>query len=68
MTEAYHLINEVIMYPQIMWTRNFFYSLGAMVPAQQNIMHEWFQEMNEVSFKLSETHGFVETTGLHQGN
>lgn len=34
-THAYHLINEVIMYPQIMWTRNFFYSLGAMVPQQQ---------------------------------
>lgn len=31
MTQAYHLINEVIMHPQIMWTRNFFYSLGAMV-------------------------------------
>ena len=35
MTQAYHLINEVIMHPQIMWTRNFFYSLGAMVQAQQ---------------------------------
>lgn len=34
-THAYHLINEVIMYPQIMWTRNFFYSLGAMAPHQQ---------------------------------
>lgn len=33
-THAYHLINEVIMYPQIMWTRNFFYSLGAMAPHQ----------------------------------
>lgn len=30
MTQAYHLINEVIMHPQIMWTRNFFYSLAAM--------------------------------------
>lgn len=35
------------MYPQIMWTRNFFYSLGAMAPAQQQIMHDWFIEMNE---------------------
>lgn len=34
MTQAYTLINEVIMHPQVMWTRNFFYSLGAMVPAQ----------------------------------
>lgn len=49
MTQAYHLINEVIMHPQIMWTRNFFYSLGAMVQAQQQIMFEWFTEMNEVS-------------------
>ena len=48
-THAYHLINEVIMYPQIMWTRNFFYSLGAMHPEQQQIMHDWFSEMNEVS-------------------
>ena len=48
-TQAYHLINEVIMYPQIMWTRNFFYSLGAMNTSQQTIMHEWFTEMNEVS-------------------
>jgi hypothetical protein len=47
MTQAYHLINEVIMHPQIMWTRNFFYSLGAMVSAQQEIVHEWFTEMNE---------------------
>lgn len=46
-TQAYHLINEVIMYPQIMWTRNFFYSLGAMSTSQQTIMHEWFSEMNE---------------------
>jgi len=30
-----------------MWTRNFFYSLGAMVQAQQQIMYEWFTEMNE---------------------
>jgi len=35
------------MYPQIMWTRNFFYSLGAMAPQQQQIMHDWFIEMNE---------------------
>lgn len=35
------------MYPQIMWTRNFFYSLGAMETQQQQIMHDWFQEMNE---------------------
>lgn len=46
-TQAYHLINSVIMYPQIMWTRNFFYSLGAMAPQQQQIMHDWFIEMNE---------------------
>jgi len=46
-TQAYHLINEVIMYPQIMWTRNFFYSLGAMTTGQQQIMFEWFSEMNE---------------------
>lgn len=35
------------MHPQIMWTRNFFYSLGAMVPAQQDMVNEWFTEMNE---------------------
>ena len=33
-----------------MWTRNFFYSLGAMSPSQQQIVNTWFQEMNEVSF------------------
>lgn len=48
-TDAYRLINEVIMVPQIMWTRNFFYSLGAMSPTQQSIVHNWFLEMNEVS-------------------
>lgn len=46
-TDAYKLINEVIMIPQIMWTRNFFYSLGAMSAEQQSIVHGWFQEMNE---------------------
>jgi uncharacterized protein YacL (UPF0231 family) len=30
-----------------MWTRNFFYSLGAMSPSQQQIVNTWFQEMNE---------------------
>ena len=50
-TDAYRLINEVIMVPQIMWTRTFFYSLGAMSPTQQQIVHEWFIEMNEVSTK-----------------
>jgi hypothetical protein len=29
-----------------MWTRNFFYSLGAMTSGQQQIMFEWFTEMN----------------------
>ena len=51
-TDAYRLINEVIMVPQIMWTRTFFYSLGAMSPTQQQIVHEWFIEMNEVSTKI----------------
>ena len=41
-TDAYKLINEVIMIPQIMWTRNFFYSLGAMNSEQQGIVHRWF--------------------------
>ena len=47
-TDAYKLINEVIMIPQIMWSRNFFYSLSAMSAEQQSIVHGWFQEMNEV--------------------
>ena len=48
-TKAYNMINEVIMHPAIMWNRQFFYSLGAMVIGEQQIMHDWFQEMNEVS-------------------
>lgn len=48
-TKAYKMINEVIMHPTIMWNRQFFYSLGAMAAQEQEIMHDWFQEMNEVS-------------------
>ena len=44
---AYNLINEVIMHPSIMWNRQFFYSLGAMPVNEQELMHEWFAEMNE---------------------
>lgn len=44
---AYALINEVIMHPSIMWNRQFFYSLGAMPSQEQELMHEWFTEMNE---------------------
>ena len=44
---AYALINEVIMHPSIMWNRQFFYSLGAMPTPEQELMHEWFSEMNE---------------------
>ena len=44
---AYNLINEVIMHPSIMWNRQFFYSLGAMPSGEQELMHEWFAEMNE---------------------
>ena len=66
-TQAYHLINEVIMHPQIMWTRNFFYSLGAMAKTQQQIMLEWFNEMNEVSHTpFALTKFITETTDLHQ--
>lgn len=46
-TKAYKMINEVIMHPTIMWNRQFFYSLGAMAAQEQEIMHDWFQEMNE---------------------
>jgi len=46
-TNAYSMINEVIMHPTIMWNRQFFYSLGAMQPREQQLMHEWFLEMNE---------------------
>lgn len=46
-TKAYKMINEVIMHPTIMWNRQFFYSLGSMATNEQQIMHDWFQEMNE---------------------
>lgn len=35
------------MHPTIMWNRQFFYSLGSMATNEQQIMHDWFQEMNE---------------------
>lgn len=44
---AYALINEVIMHPSIMWNRQFFYSLNSMPLSEQNLMKEWFSEMNE---------------------
>ena len=46
---AHNLINEVIMHPSIMWNRQFFYSLNSMPLSEQNLMKEWFSEMNEVS-------------------
>lgn len=49
---AYALINEVIMHPSIMWNRQFFYSLNSMPVSEQNLMKEWFSEMNEVSAQL----------------
>lgn len=35
------------MFPQIMWTRHFFYSLGAMDQEQRAIMLNWFSDMNQ---------------------
>lgn len=46
-SSAYNLINEVIMHPSIMWNRQFFYSLGSMMKTEQDLMQEWFLEMND---------------------
>ena len=37
------------MHPSIMWNRNFYYSLASMPPQEQEIIHQWYLEMNDVS-------------------
>lgn len=35
------------MHPSIMWNRNFYYSLASMPPQEQEIIHQWYLEMND---------------------
>jgi hypothetical protein len=56
------------MHPSIMWNRNFFYSLASMPVEEQEVIHQWYLEMNEVSFYKIIQLLFTETKVLHQRN
>ena len=45
-TSAQQLINDIIMHPSIMWTRQFFFGLNSLPEEDQHLINLWFLEMN----------------------
>lgn len=43
------LIRHVVLFPQTMWSRAFYFSLAEMGPDELATVEQWFIDMNEVS-------------------